>query len=183
RDALVKRRSDLDKLVEKPLLGACQILYDKNIKTLESTANKNNISSGASIVLDYNSLSNENKVITNKYFGHKKSTDGILVAEILIPITSPEKTVKEISDSAINEANKFKSQPLRWGVLNFKQILKFYGVDENKNLKPEDFTQDFFYDSDSQLFFLSEEHCIKVVSSMSKRDFLGFVISTKLKKV
>src|ERR1035437_10524830 len=58
-------RESLSKLVEAPLLEACEDLYDKNIRTAMSSANKKDIEYGghAYIDIDFDSLSEENKAI------------------------------------------------------------------------------------------------------------------------
>lgn len=57
-------REHLDEIVELPVLEACKILFDKGIRTLMSSANYQDLISGnAHIIIDFEHLSDENKVI------------------------------------------------------------------------------------------------------------------------
>ena len=60
----ILKKEDLKEVVEPPLLTACEILYDKNIETKSSSANKDNVEQGfAYIYIDYDTLSPANQEI------------------------------------------------------------------------------------------------------------------------
>ena len=68
RNILITKKEEIKELVEEPLVKACEMFWDKNIKTYESSANTKNIKVGICYIkLDYESLSEENKNITSVY--------------------------------------------------------------------------------------------------------------------
>lgn len=52
--AIVKNREELRKIIEEPCLPACLTLYDKNIQTVSSSANKREIGGQAYININNN---------------------------------------------------------------------------------------------------------------------------------
>lgn len=62
---IIKNREDLRKIIEEPCLPACLTLYDKNIRTVNSSANKSEIGGKAYIGINYDSLDENNKEILN----------------------------------------------------------------------------------------------------------------------
>jgi len=161
RNQVIKTGSDISTLVEKPLLKACEHLYDMNIKTLESKASSRDVQSGyGSIAVDYDSLSYRNKAIAQRNFSCYESGDGINIVEIGIPIESSDTSVDEISRRALEEAGKFEHQSMTWAPkLTFQDILKLYDCTESDGFTPEDFVkQGYFYDANSEIFYLSQEH-------------------------
>ena len=66
RDAIVKDKSTLALIIDQPSLSSCQYLYDCNVLTLNSSANRNDIATGPFIIIDYLSLSDENKLVSKK---------------------------------------------------------------------------------------------------------------------
>lgn len=86
-------KEELKTLVEAPLLEACQILYNKNIKTLFSSANKKDLSIGkVYITIDYNSLSLKNQEIARNLGEIHMSHGGTPVPAINLSIPVSEKT-------------------------------------------------------------------------------------------
>ncbi|MCL4387488.1 hypothetical protein M1307_03815, partial [Patescibacteria group bacterium] len=61
RSEMIKTRGEIKDLVESPLVEACEKLWDLNILTLASSANLKDIGSSAYLVLDFDSLSDQNK--------------------------------------------------------------------------------------------------------------------------
>ncbi|MBR4106451.1 MAG: hypothetical protein IKK52_04030 [Alphaproteobacteria bacterium] len=59
-------RDNLKDVVEEPCLKACQILFDKNIETMDSGCNGENCSNCAYIIINYDTLSNANRQIADK---------------------------------------------------------------------------------------------------------------------
>jgi len=116
----VYRRTDLKDLIEKPLLSACEILYDKNIKTYFSNgrARQLHIDRGSLaycyIGLEYDSLSDENKSIAN-VLATMRTTEGVHIGWELEP-TSPASLLQRLS---ITAARKFKQQQKRGPTISY----------------------------------------------------------------
>jgi len=114
---IIATKEQLKTVVEAPLLAACEALYDKNIRTLASSANRKNIQNGeASILVDFDSLSEENKIIARKISEPEQASGhggGGKTFVIAIPV-SASSTVAEISKAALTIAQAFKWQPATW---------------------------------------------------------------------
>jgi hypothetical protein len=165
RNQMIVNREMIKDLVESPLVPACEALYDKNILTLESSANSEDLNRGnVSIVIDYNSLSQENKQFVNEEFGVPiVSGDGISVVAIEIPVQR-DTTIEEIIGQSLKKTERFKKQPLTWTTTySLKEVVKsFTGEDDFGKYKPEDFSDHLYYDHKSQKFYLSKEHFDKM---------------------
>ena len=124
----VRTREELKNLVEIPLLATCEELYDKNIRTLSTSANKNDIGyeyNGISI--DFDSLSEQNKEI-GKQLGRVDFSDNINQLFIPIPVTE-ESTIEEIKTYAESLAHKFSKQPLTWSpTYTIEEMRQIYGI-------------------------------------------------------
>lgn len=106
-------RNEIKELVEEPLVKACEIFWDKNIKTYDSSANAKDIKSGVChIRLDYESLSEENREVAREY-GEPYSSVGYWVTDINIP-AEENITVKEIENKSVEIANEFYKQAPVW---------------------------------------------------------------------
>ncbi|OGI75439.1 hypothetical protein A3C67_01005 [Candidatus Nomurabacteria bacterium RIFCSPHIGHO2_02_FULL_42_19] len=107
-----RNRGDLDHFVEAPLLEACQILFDKGIKTIFSSANKNDLSNQeAYIAIDYSTLSPYNQRIA-KSLGEIHMAHGSVPApavNLMIPIEQ-NTTVGQVRNAARLLVSKFKQQ-------------------------------------------------------------------------
>lgn len=124
RNILITKREDIRELVEEPLIKACEIFWDKNIKTYESSANVKDIKEKVCYIsLDYGSLSEENRKIISEY-GKPFDDTGKLVIRIYIPVN--EKTTKnEIEKESVEIANKFQKQAPIW--------MNFYTLEDRLN--------------------------------------------------
>ncbi len=113
----LQRRENIKRIVELPLVEACELFWDKNIQTVVSSANKENIQSGHGwILLDWESLSDENKQIAQSQNGCVRKAHGgseTLFYDLEIPM-SKDMLVKDISKNATELANKFQKQKLIW---------------------------------------------------------------------
>lgn len=109
---IVETREDLAGLVEEPLLEACQLLYDKNIKTIMSSANKKDLVTGkVYIAIDFDSLSSKNKEIA-KSFGEIFMMHGSIpkpAIKLEIPV-DPNTTIGQIKVQAKKLFEKFQQQ-------------------------------------------------------------------------
>lgn len=142
----LKNREDIKRIVEIPLVEACEIFWDKNIKTVESSANKEDIQSGHGwIVLDWDSLSEENKKIAESQSGSLRKAHGgseTLFFYLEIPM-SKGMLAKDISKTASDIANKFQKQKLTWllGTTlgdRMTQIERMRQLPMYKNVDPKD---------------------------------------------
>ena len=161
RSSYIKKRRDIPKFVERPLLKACIILYDKNIHTLSTSANAKDIGQFAYINIEYDTLSTENKTIGEKY-GQVVESDGKNLLTIKIPIQHPKVRVSEIKKRSLEIANTFKHQKMTWATrYTWEQLLQMYATTpekaEEEGWTPETFSS-FYYDSQEKIFYLSEEH-------------------------
>lgn len=170
RNEIIFNRTELKDFVEPPLLKACEDLYDKNIRTLETSANKKNLASKyAYINIDVTSMSPENTLIAQgiaqKEEGDILEYDGKQVLVVKIPIKD-ETTTSEIEEQSVKLASMFKKQPLTWSsALTIAQLKKVYGRDESKTEynNPQIWIDEgFYYDKESDRFYLSEEHFKKI---------------------
>lgn len=111
RGISVQGSEDLKEVVESPLLEACQILYEKGIRTIMSSANKKDLSVGeVYIIIDHDTLSPENKKLAES-MGKLHTTHGSIptkAVKISIPIVGT--TVGDVRKSAIKIALTFKRQ-------------------------------------------------------------------------
>lgn len=159
RNKTITAREQIKELVEKPLLEACQIMYDKNIRTLATSANKKDIEVGeVYIIIDFDNLSEQNKIIAQKYnqpFNH----DDINAVIINIKINNLT-TSKEIEQKSIEIANNFHKQSADWiAKYTLEDLKNIYRIElsDTRFDDPTTWT-DFYYDEKNKLFYLSEEH-------------------------
>lgn len=176
RNFSITNRETISNIVEAPLIQACEILYDKNIKTLESD--------NLGITLDYESLSKINKQIAHKYFGgHGQSGEGIKITSISA-ILSENASDQEIEERYIRLANVFEKQPLSWtAIKTVKELAKeiFFIDDISKsNHSPKDLakTAGWYYDEETHLCFASKEHYEKLKEF--KESFLEKITETMM---
>ncbi len=161
RNQIIREKKQIKDLVESPLLLTCEDLWDKNIKTISTSANKKDIEAGnASIIIDFESLSEDNKQIARQY-GSPVDYDNIKVVEIIIPI-SKETTVEELSQKAFDIASAFKKQPFLWAPTYTAEALKkAYGIspEETQYDDPSVWLEEgYCYDAKDDIFYISEEH-------------------------
>lgn len=160
RDLMIKTRNDIKKFVELPLLPACEHLWDLNIRTVSTSANKNDIENEAYVNIDYDSLSEENKKIAQKIGEIYKNNDETSTLSFKIPITGST-TINDVRDATDLLFKQFKKQKATWiPSYSLQEIRKIYGYDsEDNTLGPEEFSRKgLFYDNIGNKFYLSEEH-------------------------
>ncbi len=159
-NVMIKNREQLSSLIEPPLLSACQELYDKNIRTLSSSANRNN--PDVYITIDFDSLSENNKRIAESLgevkFNVETNTNTM---HITLPVTL-ENNIEEVSLVALDMAHKFNKQPLTWGTHTLGDLRSMYGYSpEDEEMQVENFANgepdSYYYDPMTKLFYESEE--------------------------
>jgi hypothetical protein len=154
-----KDRDHLAELLEPPVKDACLQLYDKNIRTIMSSANKKDMSTGYGYIsMDYDQLSEENKRIAEEIGAIEKRGEGGTVARIKFPI-SPSTTVDDISKASQELADKFVKQKMTWVPrYTIAQINELYLAGEDE-FGPDDYIgMGYYYDAGKKLLYMSEEH-------------------------
>jgi len=169
---LIRNKSRIVEIVELPLVKACEVLYDKNVRTLESSANSTNIGGFARICIDYNSLTVENQKIANNFLHIDVGGDTNISATIKILITSPDIPISVISNKVADIANRFKKQPLTWTKIYtwYKLSKIFLGYIDIKACREKDpklFNNIYYYDEENDVFFESKEHYYKLKKTYS----------------
>ena len=159
RNKTITAKEQIKELVEKPLLEACLIMYDKNIRTLATSANKKDIEIGeVYIIIDFDSLSEQNKIVAQEY-NKPTNHDNINAVVINIKVNNLT-TSKEIEQKSIEIANNFYKQSADWiPKYTLENLKDIYGI-ELSDTRFDDSTTwtDYYYDEKNKLFYLSEEH-------------------------
>lgn len=167
----IVNKGDLAKVVEGPLLAACESLFDKNIQTNMSTANKKNVEAGnpADFSVDYDALSDKNKEVAAKlieegiarlYPAVSKHYNAIL--SMSIPLKA-DVTWGEVEDVSMQIANRFHRQRYMPQAVSPEFLMKHleYAINEDiegDTVPPEYFERHgYFFDRNSGLFFTSKE--------------------------
>lgn len=110
-------REELKKIVERPCLEATLVLYDKNIRTTSTDANKNSIGFNGHISISLSSLSEENRATLKslypiEYESALSNPDGDFTLEV--PIRE-DSTVEEISEAFCKMVENLKIQDVLYG--------------------------------------------------------------------
>lgn len=163
RNAMFRNRDEIKEYVEPPLVDACENFWDLNVRTLNSSANSKDIGHQAYIIIDYNSLSEDNKKIALESGVLDENYDGRPVVNIGIPVN--ESTVaEEIKTKAIEISRKFQKQKATWiPSWTLQDMKQWYGIEpEDDRFGIDAFREEgFYYDSESNKFYASEEHSQK----------------------
>lgn len=165
RNALVKERKQLKDFVEVPLLKACQILYDKNVQVMSTSANAKDIGRWAYININFDTLSDENKEIGRR-FGEISFADNFNHLGIKYPTNNPQVTIKEIEQYFVQIALQFKHQQMSWAKrYTWEELLRTYLRITPEEAKKRGYTKksfsNYYFDKETGLFFHSKEHAIK----------------------
>jgi hypothetical protein len=164
RGQMIKTRDSISSLVEPPLISACEMFWDNNIRTLESSANKNDIGRGASIAIDWESLSDDNRKIAKEYGKLLENYDGKSAVLLTIPVTERASS-EDIEQEADKIAANFMKQSATWvPSYSLEEVRGFYEIDpDDSDFGIESFVNlGFYYDERGQKFYLSEEHFNKI---------------------
>ncbi len=173
----ITRKSDLDRLVEEPLLVAARHLYDLNIQTSQASANVRDIGfRNATLRFYYDGLSERNKrVVKGIPQIHIEQTDHGKFATIAIPI-GRKTTVQQVQAASLVIVKRFYPQLLTWGFISRGDVIK-----EAKEMGEENLSEDvlervakimlnlvlsdqkLFYDSQGKIYYASEELMRKAV--------------------
>jgi len=180
RDTPVLYREQLAELVERPLLSACEELYDKNIVTLSTSANKQNVEfndpehpeqkrpgGGAYIIIDFDALSAKNQEI-GRSLGEVYGVGSKRNLRIVIPLTR-ESTFEEVQTKAEEIAHKFAKQRYRAVTGTLEQVRQLFGFEPNdESMQPEDFANGYYWSAEQKVFFLSKEQYEKAMEKVDE---------------
>ena len=180
----VRNKSELAEIVEGPLLLSHEILFDKNIQTFMSSANRGVLVGEhptADFSINFDALSESNKEVARKLVEEKvgELIPGIDVfpsrLNIDIPV-STESTWGEIEDVAVKVVNRFVAQRYMPEAYSPEFMLRRFDYALNEDIEgdtvpPEYFERHgFFYDDKSGLFFLSKDEIEKLYQTVDKEN-------------
>ncbi len=130
----VESKADLAKIVEEPCLAVCEDLYDKNILTYWSSANKD-APDKAYVLIRYESLDDNNKKIADDLLARGVLKDNYQMesgnsaeeygnALYLGIDTNLDMPVQEISDKLCQIASEFAPQDIKYNVYTPQYLLE-----------------------------------------------------------
>lgn len=148
---LITKREDIKKYVETPLIEACGMLWDKNVKTTWSSCSSKDFQQGHGVIgIDYESLSEENKKIGEEVGEINESGLGKTLW-LKIPLT-PDTTIEEARRKSIEFVSKFKKQKATWVPrLSQDDMIRLLGFREVTNELREKFPIESFVEEDYYL--------------------------------
>ena len=134
----IESKADLAKIVEEPCLAVCEDLYDKNILTYWSSANKD-APDRAYVLIRYESLDDNNKKIADDMVAKgilsdepRYQFDSFNAAQeygkaLYLGIdTNPDMPVAEISEKLCKIAAEFAPQDIKYNVYTPQYLLENY---------------------------------------------------------
>lgn len=110
---------EIERVVELPLVAACQALWKKNVTTSLSSANREDLGSGrGALFIEYDLLSPENRAVAERLgeiraVSDRQSREVYRTLIITIPVEWMD-TVGSVSDRALAIADQFHHQPDRF---------------------------------------------------------------------
>lgn len=157
---------NLPDLVEEPLLAACTALVRKNIRTVASTANKENVGSEAELLICAEHLSSENAGIAKK-LGGREVMGGHWghVFQFTLPV-GDQSTVEEVAGHFDAIAAAFQRNPYTWAnKWNFADALQMIGAPLSstgetwnwQEMVAEDLERGAYYDEASGYVYANRE--------------------------
>lgn len=165
-------RENLSQFIEEPCLDACRYLYDKNIETYMSSANKEDIGKYGYIDIVFDSLSMENKqIVLNllekedikdkiEFSSGAHGSEPIRIIKIKTPIND-QTTVGEVRNDFMKILELFKLQDVLYGRFTYEQILEIiktsYGIDDNDIDKELIHDLGYIYCDKDNTYFESQE--------------------------
>lgn len=111
-------RESLAEKIELPLREACLRLYDKGIRTLSCSANREGIRRDGEvwILVDYESMSDENKAIARRvgFLYEDGHNNGGKMTVRLRKRVDWDTTAEYVEEWALQAVDEFKEQPMTW---------------------------------------------------------------------
>lgn len=172
--AIVKGREDLRMIIEEPCLAACLTLYDKNIQTVNSSANERNRGGKAYIGINYDSLEENNKQILKRLveegiveplnLSDNKGQRGGREVSIKVPVFEDD-TVGKVSDRFLQIVSAFHQQDVLYGRITreglIEEIKGFVGQEVEPDEKfIEEFAtsiREYVYDEELDIFWKTQD--------------------------
>jgi hypothetical protein len=174
RGAVPRNVDALDEIVETPLLPAARLLYERGVQTTESSANPEANTDGyGKMTINYETLSVENQRKARELaqatvqlppesrpIAIVQSGDGYTAVTMNVSLQG---SVDEIAARATAIAEQFAPQPMLWAPrYTLDELKEGYGISAEEPVEPSEFVAEgLYYDSDRELFFLSEDHAMR----------------------
>lgn len=167
RNEMIISRAEIKEYVEPPLVKACERLWDLNVRTLSSTANAKDVGRTAGIIIDYNSLSERNKIFAKENCELIEDYDGRPAVNIIIPVEEAT-TSEDLEGKSLEIVSKFQKQKATWiPSFSIQQIRQVYAIepDDEKYGVDAFIEEGYYYDQEGKKFYLSEEHYKKAIET------------------
>src|SRR3989344_7193843 len=156
-----KTREKLASLVESPVRTACLEFYDKNIRTVMSSANKKDLTVGYGYIsIDYDHLSEPNKKVAEEIavIEPPRALGYSTIARLKFPVTK-DTTQADIEKASKEAVKKFEKQKMTWVPRYTLQELDEIYFAPKGEYGPDDYAkEDYYYDPNEGFFYNSEEH-------------------------
>lgn len=177
RHAVICDREVLPYIVEVPLLAACEMLYDKNVRTVQSSANLVDAHRGyAWLVLDLSSLSPANRAYAEPLADEisQLEVDGQLhlPTRFVFPIDNVT-TIDELEAKSLKFARGFQLQNMDWSPRETLEEAR----ERVQSLEHDDhilidwmIQQDKYWVPEDQMFYHSREHYEKILAFRETAD-------------
>lgn len=185
-DHAIQNSKDVLYYAEPACYEAMLYLFNNNIRTTfndtDCVSTKTAKSGLCRIRINYDTLSDDNKVIANDLIIEKKATkfmDGLIDSiEVFVPCNK-EDTIEEVSNRLMNLVSRFKYQDILFGYKDAKYYYDYYTSEKKRNNLDKDyfvnginkdsvleFTRDFLdldivYDEDNDIYWDCEEYYLK----------------------
>ncbi|MCM8784234.1 MAG: hypothetical protein NC818_05630 [Candidatus Omnitrophica bacterium] len=144
------KKEDIPRLIELPLREAVETLYDKNILTIRSSADRNDIQYGfAYIEGELNSLSEENGRELRRMVNEGIAEIEGVYFRLKVKVNT-QTTVEIVRDSFINIARRFYYQPPIWierERFTWESFKERYLISEDKDVLPFVEKMGYYYDA------------------------------------
>lgn len=175
-------REDLVNFVEEPLLLACQLLYDKNVQTYMSSANKDSVHAGlVEFSINYDALSDRNKKVAENLIreGAAELLPAISVnpsrLQIEIAVNS-ETSWGEIEDASAKVAERFAPQRLMPEGYSPDFLMGYLEATIEEDIPGDTVTPEYFerhgyfYEPETGLFFKGQSDRDRALQAIPGED-------------
>lgn len=169
---IIRSRSELERYVEAPALPACQLLFDRNIRTTTSSAHAG--VEQAFIGIDYATLSSENQKRVME-IGEPTTVDeqGIPKTVLIGVGVDPDDTDDSVAQKLLDKTAELQPQELLWAPgATITEMKRSLDIPEEYVVTIESLVQASrgYYDPTSQQFFISQELFEKSQAGQARRE-------------
>jgi len=168
RNEMIRTKEKIREFVEPPLVNACEHLWDLNVRTLSSSANAKDIDYEAYVIIDFDTLSEQNKITAQEEGKLLDDYDGKPAVIMEIPVTQ-QTTAEELKEKFSAKADRFEKQRATWiPSFSLQEIKHVYFIDpDDEQYGINNFVEDgLYYDPEGKRFYLSEEHFQKATEEI-----------------